>query len=268
MKIRIAFFDSGIGGLSVLHRALEILPQEQFIFFADEDHVPYGTKSREEVLTFTDSAFKFLMTRNVKAIVVACNTATSVAVREMRARYPIPIIGMEPAVKKALELFSRQKILVIATPITVNGEKLRRLIDRYDSENRVESLALPRLVDFAERQEFDSPAVRRYLQEEFQRFDFENFGAIVLGCTHFNYFKDSLREILPSRMKFVDGNDGTIRELIHRLGKNISGTNISAELQSTSRVEYYYSCRRVVEKLELNRIEKFLSRLDLMEKIE
>ena len=266
MKIRIVFFDSGIGGLSVLHRALKILPHEKFIFFADEDHVPYGTKSREEVLNFTDSAFKFLTSRNVKAIVVACNTATSAAVREMRARYSIPIIGMEPAVKKALELFPRQKILVIATPITIHGDKLHQLIDRYDSEHRTELLALPKLVDFAERQEFASIAVKKYLEDQFAAFNFENFGAIVLGCTHFNYFKDVLREILPSRMKFVDGSDGTINELIRQLGTNliIGGSDSNSD----SQVEFYFSERPVVESKDLNRIKKFLERLDSMEKIE
>ena len=263
MKIRIAFFDSGIGGLSVLHHALKLLPNEEFIFFADEDHVPYGTKSRAEVLNFTDSAFKFLTARNVKAIVVACNTATSVAVREMRARYSIPIIGMEPAAKKALELFPKQKILVIATPITIHGDKLRQLINRYDSAHRVELLALPKLVDFAERQEFTTIAVKKYLKDEFARFNFENFGAIVLGCTHFNYFKDILRAILPSQMKFVDGNDGTIQELIRQLG-----SNLETKLKSNSRIEYYFSERPVTESEKLDRIEKFLLRLDSMEKIE
>ena len=102
--MKIAFFDSGIGGLSVLHHAMRVLPNEQFVFYADEDNVPYGVKTREEVMGFVQQAFDFLVGCDVKAIVVACNTATSVAVREMRHRYDIPIIGMEPAAKKALDL--------------------------------------------------------------------------------------------------------------------------------------------------------------------
>ena len=265
IEIKIGFFDSGIGGLSVLHRAMKILPSEEFIFFADEDHVPYGTKTREEVLAFTDSAFEFLMSRQVKAIVVACNTATSVAVRAMRAKYSVPIIGMEPAVKKALETTS-QKILVIATPITVHGEKMHRLLDRFDADNRAELLALPRLVDFAERLEFDSPAVRKYLQENFSQYDFEKFGALVLGCTHFNYFKDVLREILPTQVKFIDGNDGTINELIRQLGTNLIIGNSDSE--PDSRLEVYFSCRPITDSENLNRIENFLRRLDFVENIE
>ena len=102
--MKIAFFDSGIGGLSVLHHAMRVLPNEQFVFYADEDNVPYGVKTKEEVMGFVQQAFDFLVGCDVKAIVVACNTATSVAVREMRHRYDIPIIGMEPAAKKALDL--------------------------------------------------------------------------------------------------------------------------------------------------------------------
>ena len=109
--MRTAFFDSGIGGLSVLHHAMKILPNEEFIFFADEDNVPYGTKSREQILKYVDDAFKFLTAQKVDAIVVACNTATSVAVRPMREKYSLPIIGMEPAIKKALDLYPARKVL-------------------------------------------------------------------------------------------------------------------------------------------------------------
>ena len=113
--MKIAFFDSGIGGLSVLHHAMKILPHEEFIFFADEDNVPYGTKSPEEVLACVDAAFKFLVEQGVSAIVVACNTATSVAVVKMREKYSLPIIGMEPALKVALDTFPNRKVLVTAT---------------------------------------------------------------------------------------------------------------------------------------------------------
>ena len=148
--MKIAFFDSGIGGLSVLHHAMKVLPHEQFIFFADEDNVPYGTKTTEQVFQYVSDAFSFLMTKDVKAIVVACNTATSVAVRELRHQYKIPIIGMEPAAKKALDMDTqRNRVLVIATPITVRGHKIKELIEKYDTESLVDLLAMPDLVEFA-----------------------------------------------------------------------------------------------------------------------
>ena len=259
--MKLAFFDSGIGGLSVLHHAMKILPNEEFIFFADEDNVPYGTKSPEEVLHFVDEAFKFLVAQKVSAIVVACNTATSVAVRKMREKYSIPIIGMEPALKLALDLFPKRKVLVTATAITITGKKIHRLIDRLHAENFAELRALPQLVEFAERQEFTSPAVENYLRGELTGYDWENFSSLVLGCTHFNYFKDTFRKILPQHVKLLDGNEGTVNELIRRTNLKPSKTLIPYPISLTP----YYSKRLITDTTELERMKRFLQRLDEME---
>ena len=259
--MKIAFFDSGIGGLSVLHHAMKILPREKFIFFADEDNVPYGTKSPEEVLACVDAAFKFLIAQEVGAIVVACNTATSVAVKIMREKYSLPIIGMEPALKVALDFFPNRKVLVAATAITITGEKIRRLIKKLRAENFAELKALSQLVEFAERQEFNSAAVEKYLHEELSGYDWENFSSLVLGCTHFNYFKDTLRKILPPHIKILDGNAGTVNELIRRANLK------SARAEKIFSLEFFYSGRKVADATELARLEKFLRRLDEMEAI-
>ncbi len=260
--MRIAFFDSGMGGLSVLHHAMKILPQEEFIFYADEDNVPYGTKSPKEVLACVDAAFRFLIAQKVGAIVVACNTATSVAVKIMREKYSLPIIGMEPALKVALDTFPNRKVLVTATAITITGEKIRRLIKNLHAENLAELKALSQLVEFAERQEFNSAAVEKYLRGELATYDWKKFSSLVLGCTHFNYFKDTLRKILPPHVKILDGNAGTINELIRR-------TNLSPSLITNHQsLTTYYSGRRVTDSAELTRLEKFLQRLDKMEAIE
>ncbi|MCI6158489.1 MAG: glutamate racemase [Selenomonadaceae bacterium] len=254
--MKIAFFDSGMGGLSVLHHAMRVLPQEEFLFYADEDHVPYGTKSREAVQQYVAEAFDFMISKGVKAIVVACNTATSVAVPVMRERYDLPIIGMEPAAKKALDLDGGHRVLVCATPITVSGRKMELLIERVDKDHLVDRLALPALVPFAERQEFDSPDVRAYLAEQFAPYDFRQYSALVLGCTHFNYFKPAMRAFMPDSMHFVDGNDGTVRELIRQL----EARNLREANEQT--VEYYYSGRRVADEAELARIGRFMQQLD------
>ena len=256
--MKISFFDSGIGGLSVLHHARKILPHEDFIFYADEDNVPYGTKSPEEVLACVDAAFKFLIGRGVGAIVVACNTATSVAVKIMRAKYSLPIIGMEPALKVALDLFPDKKVLVTATAITITGKKIRRLIERLHAEDLAELKALPRLVEFAERQEFTSSAVEDYLRGELASYNWEKFSSLVLGCTHFNYFKDTLRKLLPPHVKILDGNAGTVNELIRRTQLTDDGRGL---------IEFFYSGRLVTDAAELSRLKKFLRRLDDMEAI-
>ena len=256
--MKIAFFDSGIGGLSVLHHAMKILPSEEFIFYADEDNVPYGTKTREQVLGYVDAAFQFLTAQNVGAIVVACNTATSVAVRAMREKYSLPIIGMEPAIKVALDLYPQKKVFVAATEITVRGEKIYNLIDRLNAKNFVELRALQKLVDFAERQEFNSVDVENYLREEFAPYDFKNFSSVVLGCTHFNYFKDTMKKILPAQIKFLDGNAGTLNQLVRLANLQIG------EGKKNPSVEYFYSGRRVTSSYELARLENYLQRLDKM----
>lgn len=257
--LKTAFFDSGIGGLSVLHHAMKVLPGEDFIFFADEDNVPYGTKTHEQVLNFVDDAFKFLVEQNVDAIVVACNTATSVAVKLMRKKYSLPIIGMEPALKVALDLFPDRKVLVAATEITVRGEKIKNLIERLHAKNLAELHALQKLVDFAERQEFNSEQVENYLREELSTYDFKNFSSIVLGCTHFNYFKDTLKKILPPHMKILDGNAGTLNQLIR-----LTNLKINSDSKKISQVEYFYSGRKVTSADELARLQKYLLRLDEM----
>ena len=214
--MKIAFFDSGIGGLSVLAEALRRFSGAEFLYFADEDHVPYGTKSRTQIVQLSLDAVGFLVSRGADGVVVACNTATSAAISELRGAFSVPVIGMEPAVKLAADSFGARPTLLIATPLTIAGEKLARLVGRLECETW--SLPLPRLVEFAQDLEFDSPAVRTYLREELAKFELERLGSLVLGCTHFNYFKDVLREILPSHVRIIDGIDGTLNRLASELG--------------------------------------------------
>ena len=222
--MKIAFFDSGIGGLSVLAEALRRFSGAEFLYFADEDHVPYGTKSRAEIVRLSLDALGFLVSRGADGVVVACNTATSAAISELRGAFSVPVIGMEPAVKLAADSFGARPTLLIATPLTIAGEKLARLVGRLECETW--SLPLPRLVEFAQDLEFDSPAVRAYLREELAKFELERLGSLVLGCTHFNYFKDVLREILPPHVRIIDGIDGTLNRLASELGEGLKLASI------------------------------------------
>ncbi|WP_295165237.1 glutamate racemase [Selenomonas sp. F0473] len=261
--MRIALFDSGLGGLTVLGHARRALPDEEFLFFADRDHVPYGTKTVPEVRGFVRAAFRFLIDKErAEAIVVACNTATSVSADEMRRLYDIPIIGMEPAVKKALDADGTRRVLVTGTPITVCGEKLHRLIKTYDAKHLVDLLPLPRLVEFAEHREFVSPRVEEYLRDALRPFDLTQYSAMVLGCTHFNYFKDTLRNLLPETMTFADGNDGTVEELARR-----AGLTTLPEGARTARCTFFESGRRVARPEALARIESYIDRAERMELI-
>ena len=255
--MKIGIFDSGIGGLSVLHTALSLLPNEQFIYYADESHVPYGEKTKEEIIGYVDEIIQFMIDHEAKAIVIACNTATSAAVALMRKKYTLPIIGMEPAVKKAIDLYGHQKILVCATPITVKGEKMMKLVEKVDKEHLVDLVALPGLVHFAEKQQFDGEEVLSYLKDSLSYFDLDGYESLVLGCTHFNYFKDSFQKLMPD-VHFLDGNVGTVNQLMK---------NIEPETNKQT-VDFYYSGKAVDDQQELQRIKKYMLRLDEMEKIE
>lgn len=255
MFLKIAIFDSGIGGLSVLNAALKRFRGVEFLYYADTKNVPYGVKSRADVEVFSVEACKFLINHGAKALVVACNTATSVAINTLRDNFNIPIIGMEPAIKLASEKFPNSIILLIATPLTIKGKKLQDLIKKVGSE--VWLLALPRLVEFAQRQEFKSYEVKKYLQDELGNFKLQELSSLVLGCTHFNYFKDTLREILPPSVALIDGIDGTVNHLINRLG------GVSDFGGCKNSVRYFDSG----EELDISIIGNFLKRLDDMKPI-
>ena len=254
--MKIGIFDSGIGGLSVLHQAIKALPNDHFIYYADVDHVPYGEKSKEEIMTYVDEIINFMINKEASVIVIACNTATSVAVKEMRKKYDLPIIGMEPAVKKAIDTYGDSKVLAVATPVTAKGEKLHYLLERFDKHHLVDIAALPKLVRFAENKDFDSKHVYDYLNHELSKYNFSDYSSIVLGCTHFNYFKDTFRKILPDYIHFVDGNEGTIHHLMEYVDTHEDHLNI----------DYYFSGIPANER-QLEDIHIYLDRLEEMFKI-
>lgn len=213
--VRIGFFDSGIGGMTVLHQALRCLPNEDYIFYADTLHVPYGEKPKEEVREYIFNAVEFLANQDIKALVIACNTATSIAVEDLRKIYDFPILGIEPAVKPAVQNSKgkRKKVLVLATNLTLKEEKFHNLVKSIDHHDIVDSLPLPGLVQYAENFEFMGDNIVQYLKNKLSPFALEQYGTIVLGCTHFPYFKKSLKKLFPKDVEIISGSIGTARNL-------------------------------------------------------
>lgn len=244
--MKIGFFDSGIGGLSVLHEALKILPNEQYVYFSDGKNIPYGTKTREQVRDLVFAAFDFLAGHGLKAAVVACNTATSVAIEDLRLRHDFPIIGMEPAVKPAVEHSAGKRVLVFATELTLRLEKFHNLVARVDADRRVDYLPLQELVVWAERFEFDDAVILPYLHEKLGGVDWSEYGAVVLGCTHFPFFGRQFRQIVPPHVQIVDGNRGTVNNLVQKLGSNLSAGPgsvayfLSGERREAAEFERYF----------------------------
>ena len=205
----IGVFDSGVGGIGTLAALRRELPQERFLFYGDTANAPYGTKSREEVMGCVSRIMDRLLSQDVKAVVIACNTATAVAAAELRARYELPIIGIEPALKPAHELRRGGSILVLATPMTLRLEKFRALYERY-GEGAI-PLPCPGLMELVEREADDE--ARRYLLDLFAPYDLSRVDAVVLGCTHYVFLRPILQEILPPTVSVLDGNAGTARQL-------------------------------------------------------
>lgn len=211
----VGMFDSGVGGISVLREAVRLLPHERFIFFGDTKNAPYGTKNRETVLALSCGIVNYLLGRGCKAIVIACNTATSAAAATLRAEYPdVPIIGMEPALKPASLLHRDGVVLSLATPGTIAGEKYAHLYALYGEG--VVSLPCEGLMEFVERGELDSPALHAYLTALLRPYADQKVEAVVLGCTHYVFIKKAVEKHFP-RVPLIDGNAGTVRQLWRRL---------------------------------------------------
>lgn len=205
----IGVFDSGVGGIGTLAAMMREMPEERFLFYGDTANAPYGTKTREECMACVERVMAHLLAQDVKAVVIACNTATSVAAAELRARHELPIIGIEPALKPAHEMRRSGSILVLATPMTLRLEKFRALYERY-GEGAV-PLPCPGLMELVETEAHEQ--AKRYLLELFAPFDLAQVDAVVLGCTHYVFLRPILREILPETVMVLDGNDGTARQL-------------------------------------------------------
>ncbi|WP_029323669.1 glutamate racemase [Butyrivibrio sp. AE3004] len=276
--MRIGIFDSGIGGLSVLNEAYHRFPDEEYIFYADIKHVPYGTKSEQEIKGFVDEIVRFLIDKKVDAVVIACNTATSVAVEMLRGKYDLPILGMEPAVKPAVECpgDKDKRVLVMATPVTIREKKLANLLTKVDIQHRADLLEMPGLVNFAEHEEYDTDEVRDYIKSRFSGIGASNekYSSLVLGCTHFNYFKPLYREILGDKINLIDGNYGTIHHLGEVLGLKMNKDpnreiifNQPQDIVVKYKTTYYESGDEITDTVDLSKYLRMLNRLEFVRKV-
>ena len=213
----IGVFDSGLGGISVLRHLVRVLPEEKFLYFGDSANAPYGTKTKEEVRQLTFAAAEKLLDRGLKALVVACNTATSAAINDLRIAYPeLIVVGIEPALKLAADKFPGGALGVMATPMTLREDKFAALMARYEGNCRVYKLPAPGLVELIESGKADSPQTDALLQALFASCP-EPLDALVLGCTHYPFASASLRRVLGEHTALLDGGDGTARETRRRL---------------------------------------------------
>lgn len=217
----IGFFDSGVGGISVLKESLRLLPNEDFVYFGDSINAPYGIKDVNEVKNLTFKAIDFLLDKGVKAVVVACNTATSAAIGELREKYKdIPIIGIEPALKPAVEISRGKSIIIMATPMTLSEKKFSNLMQKYNKEVHMISLPCAGLVEFIENGIIEGDQIQRYLKDKLKKFRHLDVASIVLGCTHYPFIKNELIKIVGEKTIIIDGSVGTVNQLKRQLTLN------------------------------------------------
>lgn len=256
MKSRaIGIFDSGMGGLSVLNLAATKLPNENFIYYGDSLNAPYGTKSKEELVDLCIEICDYLISRNVKTIIIACNTATSAAVDILRNKYDIPIIGMEPALKPAIENNIDGIVAVMATPMTLKEEKFNRLLSKTEANNKIYKIPAPKIVELVEKGVTEGIEMDEVLAEYFEEISNENIDSIVLGCTHFVFIKESILKYFDDNINLYDGNEGTVNQLIRILNeielmeKNTDVKSGNIELINTGGEAYMEVSRKLLERL-------------------
>lgn len=213
----IGIFDSGVGGLSVLRHIQEELPHENLLYVADSAHAPYGGKSPREIQARSTALTEFLVGRGAKAIVVACNTATAAAIGLLRERYPLPVIGMEPAVKPAVTATRSGVVGVLATTGTLKSAQFAALLESYGKNVRVVTQGCPGLVECVERGELDTSETRELLSHYIEPLLAEGADTLVLGCTHYPFLKPLIEELVDGRVALIDTGAAVARQVRRRI---------------------------------------------------
>ena len=207
----IAVFDSGVGGVSVLRRLKDQLPRERFLYFGDSANAPYGNRPEEQILELTLTAVERILTRPVKALVLACNTATAVAVDTIRSRYPdLIVIGIEPAVKLAADRYPGGTVGMLSTTATLKSHRVNRLMEQHSDRCTFIPLAAPGLAALVEQGQGNSPQAVALLHNLLQPYG-DKLDAVVLGCTHYPFAAGALRACLGENIPLLDGSLGTAK---------------------------------------------------------
>lgn len=210
----IGVMDSGLGGISVLREICKLLPKEKCIFFGDSANAPYGDKSLDRIQELTENVVRRLLEQQVKAVVIACNTASSASGAILRKKYPwLPIVAIEPALKPAVLQKPGSRVLVLATSTTIREAKFHRLMEHYENQAEIIPMPLPGLPEFVERGELNSLRLMDFLRSHFAVLEGKRIDSVVLGCTHYPFVRNAIREALGGDVAIFDGAAGTARQL-------------------------------------------------------
>jgi glutamate racemase len=220
----IGVFDSGIGGTSIWSAIHELLPNEKTIYLADSKNAPYGQRSKEEIVALSKKNVDFLIANNCKLIVVACNTATTNAIRELREEYDIPFIGIEPAIKPAATNSKTQVIGILATKGTLNSELFNKTAEMFQNTTIIEQVGHG-LVQLIEEGNLNSPEMTQLLETYLQPMIDANIDYLVLGCSHYPYLIPQIKKILPEHIKIIDSGEAVARQTQNVLREQVGFTD-------------------------------------------
>jgi glutamate racemase len=249
--INIGVFDSGVGGLWILKHLQDQLPDNNYIFFGDQGHVPYGGRQMEEIRNFSEEITKFLINNNCKIIVIACNTASAASLLYLRGEFPeVLFVGMEPAVKPAVEITHTGKVGILATPATFQGELYNSVVERFAKDVEIFKDTCSGLVEQIEKGELESKETRNILEKALLPMLEKNIDTVVLGCTHYPFVIPQIKEIVGSGVSVIDPTEAIVRQVARLLNEN----NLVNEFINNSNIEIYTSG-------DVNKMELILSKL-------
>ena len=204
-KSPIGIFDSGVGGLSVLRAVRAQMPEESVIYFGDQGHIPYGPRPMEQIRDFSEAITNFLLSRDAKIIVVACNTASAAALKYLREKFPdVPFVGMEPAVKPAAETTQTGKVGVLATPATFQGALYASVVERFANGVELFQNTCNGLVQQIEQGNLHGSETRKILEDALSPMLEKNIDTVVLGCTHYPFVIPLIQEIVGEKVRVID----------------------------------------------------------------
>ncbi|WP_298138569.1 glutamate racemase [Flavobacterium sp.] len=220
----IGLFDSGIGGTSIWNEIHMLLPNESTIYLADSINAPYGEKTKEEIIHLSCKNAEFLLNQNCKMIVVACNTATTNAIKELRHKYDIPFIGIEPAIKPAATNSQTQKIGILATKGTLNSELFYKNVEKFQDIKIIEQIGFG-LVELIEDGKINSSEMKDLLKKYLKPMIDQDIDYIVLGCSHYPYLIPQIKKIIPKNIQIIDSGEAVARQTKNILNEKVGFRN-------------------------------------------
>ena len=230
----IGVFDSGVGGLSILSASLNNLPSESYLYIADSAYAPYGDKSDAVIRERVFEVVSYLIKKGVKAIVIACNTATAAAVKECRETFSLPIIGVEPGLKPAIKISQSKRVGVLATQYTVTSQKFKRLVyDLKPQADTITALGCPGLVELIENPHSTNQALCSLLQPYVDQFEAADIDTLALGCTHYGFVEKEISALFKKPVNVIDTSQSIALEIERRLSKH----NLLSNPNTTGRVD-------------------------------